>query len=210
MPSTSHADIKSRAAEAARHEVDGFLYHDLHEYRNTRLSFERALKILLDGRANYALSEAAREKTEVLRLHDKVEESAMSKKEKLSSPLWLDVLRHAEKEAELLGIPKQYAVHKAEFYKLHGQGITKFRERVYCMEQYFVSAITGDHRAYLMTAPIYLTCIAFHDMRRMLEKEEHDKFAVSMMRLNYTNYAYTILRAMNGKMSSPPIKIRQY
>jgi hypothetical protein len=157
-------------------------------------SFLASLVELLPGYQKSVLALVAKEKTEVLRLHDTIEESDMSRKEKLSSPRWRKVKEHAQKEGELLGLERAYGFHKTEFYRLHGQGLVGFRNHVYLMEKAFATGVSGMPHLYLVTAPIYLTCVAFHVMRRMQGMKEHDGYAIEMMKTNYENYAANILR----------------
>jgi hypothetical protein len=187
------------ARTASRHEVEGFLAHDMHDYKRTEDHFSQALRITLPQFSDRRLRAIAHEKTEVLRHHDEIEESAMSRKQKLASPLWATVLRHAEKEARLLGIDSAYAYHKTEFYRLHGQGIAKFRDHVYRMDRIFTERLTGDSNLYHVTAPLYLACVAFHDMRRRNGNESHDRFAKEMMTKYYADYVFNLLRTMNGR-----------
>lgn len=183
---------------AALHEVKGFLAHDMHDYEKTKFHFYKSLRLILFKYPDATLKNIAQERTDVLRHHDKIEESDLTKQQKLKSPLWSQVLKHARKEAELLGINESYAHHKVEFYRLHGQGINRFRDHVYKMEKHFTEGITGDSQLYRITAPIYLTCIAFHDKRRILGKQKHDDFSIRMMTFNYANYVYNLLYAMDG------------
>jgi hypothetical protein len=193
--------LRGVANTAATYEVNGFLAHDIHDYEGTKLNFFKSLQLILPKFPETKLNRIAQEKTDVLRHHDKIEESNLTRQQKLESSLWSQVMKHARKEAELLGIDDSYAFHKVEFYRLHGQGITKFRDHVFEMEKYFTQGITGNSELYRITAPIYLTCIAFHDRRRILGSQKHDAFSVRMMIFNYANYVFNLLHAMNGSFN---------
>jgi hypothetical protein len=192
-------DLWQTAEKVTLYEVEGFIAHDRHEYERAQENFYQSLRLMMPLFQDSVVHEIAKEKTAVLRYHDRIEESDLPREQKLRSPLWKEVLKHAESEAKLLHADHAYAFHKKEFYRLHGQGVEKFREHVYQMDRCFTTALTKDPELYLITAPIYLTCVAFHDLRRKQGNEEHDSHAVSMMKLNYSNYAANILHALNGK-----------
>ncbi len=188
------------AERAALHEVEAFIAHDRHDYKSTEENFYQSLRLMLRCHKDSTLKKVAKEKTEVLRCHDEIEESNIARSAKLEHPAWFHkVLRHAKNEAELLGINTAYALNKVQFYRLHGQGVTKFRHYVYEMDKHFTTGITEDPRLYLITAPIYLACVALHDRRRMLGQREHDGFTKRMMQMSYATYVFNLLHAVKDK-----------
>lgn len=206
MDTRTQTAILKAARTAARHEVEGFLAHDMHDYDGAKLNFYKSLRLILTKYPDATLKRIAQEKTDVLRHHDRIEESDSTKREKLESPLWSQALKHARKEAELLGIDDSYAFHKVEFYRLHGQGIARFRDHVYRMDRIFTEGLTGDPNLYHVTAPLYLACIAFHDLRRRNGSESHDEFAKEMMTRYYADYVFNLLQAMNDRQIDKPFK----
>ncbi len=189
------------AMKAGKHELDAFVAHDKHDYSSTTESFFQSLLHTLPWYTNKnILKKVAAERTDVLRYHDEIEESEGSKISKLSDKRWkTNVLPHAVAEAKALGIDPRYGSSKTEFYRLHGQGETGFRAKVYDMEKYFTVGVTGDPKLYMITAPIYLTCVAFHDLRRIRGKEEHEGFQKKMMQFNYANYVYNLHQSIKYK-----------
>lgn len=189
------------AMKAGKHELDAFVSHDRHDYESTADSFFQSLVHTIPWYSSSILKKVARERTEVLRFHDEIEESNLNREQKLSDGRWKSkVAPHAVSEAKLLGIDPRYGTSKTEFYRLHGQGETKFRQKVYDMEKYFAGGVTGDTKLYLITAPIYLTCVAFHDLRRIHGKENHDSFERKMMQFNYANYVYNLHKSLYYKV----------
>lgn len=192
----------SNALKAGFYEFQGFVAHDKHEYKNAVENFHESFLLTLPwyNNAKLRLLDVAKEKTEVLRYHDEIEESEGTKKEKLEDVRWeTKVLEHAKLEAKHLGLNLGYATNKTNFYRLHGQGEKGFRRHVYDMDKYFTENVTGDSHLHLITAPLYLACVAFHDMRRILKKTEHDEFSKKMMQMHYADYVFQIHNTIDYK-----------
>jgi hypothetical protein len=200
----SSSDVNRRIWNAARaaafYEVEGFVYHDKHDYKKAEDSFLKSLRASFPWYPLSKLRVAAREKTEVLRFHDKIEESKATRDEKLNSPEWMkSVFPHAVEEAAAMGFNPAYAKHKVDFYRLHGQGDHDFIRHVYEMNRYIALAVTGKPKLHMEISPMYLTCIALHDLRRTENEKDHGDYAKSMMRLNYATYIFTLLNSRKDK-----------
>ena len=195
----NYPQLAQAAEEMAENTIQAYISHDKGDLEKSSKYFSKVFEKLFPAYNPQQIKLAADSYVKSLSAQDVIEnDPSLSLKEKLKHPDWERTVQRPLLElCECLDLPKDWAYHTKEFFRLHGP--PRIHKRMYSLrhvkhvliaDRILVNRVTGSDYMSNITGPIYLALVDCHD--------KHDLNGLVLGKELSKKYFYLLLFVREG------------